>query len=88
MMMDHYCLLLIKVINTATIYHVYGLTITITITRQCGGTPISFASVLFNSFGANGAVERRLKVRHYTETRCVSTERAKMITMLRTYSTN
>ena len=45
--MDHYCLLLIKRINTTTIYHAHGLTITIT--KQCGGTLLSFASVyLFN----------------------------------------
>ena len=54
-MMDHYCLLLIKIINTATIYHAYSLTITTTITRQCGGTPVSFASVLFFN------LERKLK---------------------------
>ena len=45
-MMDNYCLLSIKITNAATIYHAHGLTITIT--KQCGGTPVSFASVLFN----------------------------------------
>ena len=45
-MMDHYGVLLIKITNAATIYHAHGLTITIT--KQCGGTPVSFASVLFN----------------------------------------
>ena len=44
----NYRLLLIKRLNTATIYHTHGLTITITITKQCGGTPVSFASALFN----------------------------------------
>ena len=38
-------ILLIIIINTATIYHAYDLAITIP--RQCGVTLISFASVLF-----------------------------------------
>ena len=41
---DHYCPLLIKKINTATTYHGHGLTITIT--KQCGGTQVTFGSGL------------------------------------------
>ena len=45
-MMDYYCLLLIKRINTSTIYYAYyGLTITIT--KQCGGTPVSSSASVF-----------------------------------------
>ena len=49
MMMDHYYLLSIKRINTATLYHAHVLKTThIIITKQCGGTPVSFAVVLLN----------------------------------------
>ena len=62
-MMDHYGVLLIKITNAATIYHAHGLTITIT--KQCGGTPVSFASVLFNLEHKQEKSERKTKRRAF-----------------------
>ena len=46
-MIGHHCLLLIKKLNEATIhYHAHGSALIIT--KHCGGTPVSFASILFN----------------------------------------